>query len=56
MGMAHNGASNDDWRSIAKRIQVEPDPRKVIELAKQLVARFDQQSSQQGQAPESDRR
>jgi len=57
MAMAHNGVpKKDDWRSIATQIQVEPDPEKVIELAKQLVARFDQQSSRQGQAPESDRR
>jgi len=54
--MAHNGAHNDDWRSLARQIQAEPDPDKVIELAKQLVARFDQQSSLKGQAPESDRR
>ena len=56
MAMAHNGAFNDDWRSIARQIEAEPDPEKVIELAKQLVARFDQQSSQRVQAPESDRR
>jgi len=56
MVMAQDSVPNGDWRSIAKRIQVEPDPKKVIELAKQLVARFDQQSSQRGQAPQSDRR
>jgi hypothetical protein len=53
--MAHNGASNDDWRSIARQIQAEPDPDKVFELAKQLVARFDEQSARQGKAPDSNR-
>jgi hypothetical protein len=56
MATANDGVPNDGWRSLAKRIQTETDPEKVIDLAKQLVARFQQQSARQGQVPEPDRR
>ena len=50
MVMAHDGTPKDDWRSLAKQIQAETDPGKMMELAKQLVARFDEQSARESQA------
>ncbi len=30
-----------DWRELARRIEIEKDPRKVIELAQQLIEVID---------------
>jgi len=38
-GIPHNG----DWRELAKRIQNESDPQKMIELVEQLLATFDEE-------------
>jgi hypothetical protein len=42
--MTHDrGTNREDWRELARRIQVENDPKKVVELAKQLTATFAEQ-------------
>ena len=33
----------ESWRDLARRVQEERNPEKVIELAAQLVARFDEE-------------
>ncbi|MFY9560134.1 MAG: hypothetical protein WAQ52_07860 [Terriglobales bacterium] len=39
--MTHDrGTNQENWRELARRIQVESDPEKMIELAQQLVATF----------------
>lgn len=35
--------TNGDWRALALRVQQETDPKKMIELAMQLVANLDEQ-------------
>lgn len=35
--MQDNGTTSQDWRQLAQRIQEEQDPRKMIELAQQLI-------------------
>jgi hypothetical protein len=39
--------SSKDLRELARRIQEEADPNKMIELVQQLIAAFDQQQSRQ---------
>jgi hypothetical protein len=33
----------EDWHELAQRIQVETDPDKMIELVRELIARFDEE-------------
>ena len=33
-------ATPTDWREIARRIQIEEDPEKVLELVHQLIVKF----------------
>jgi len=37
-----------DWRDLARQIQNETDPIKMIELAQELVARLDAEQSRNG--------
>ena len=37
--------TNGDWRELALRVQQETDPKKMIELAMQLVANLDEQKT-----------
>jgi hypothetical protein len=37
--------ANGDWRELALRVQQEADPKKMIELAMQLVANLDEQKT-----------
>jgi hypothetical protein len=40
--MANNGRPNDEkWQDLARQIQEENDPDKVVELAQQLIAKLD---------------
>jgi anti-sigma-K factor RskA len=32
-----------DWRDLAHQVQNEKDPRKMVELAQQLVAKLDEE-------------
>ncbi len=40
--MAHDPAASD-WRDLARRVQDEKDPYKMVELAQQLVAKLDEE-------------
>ncbi len=37
--------TNGDWRELAFRVQQESDPKKMIELAVELVAKLDEQKA-----------
>jgi hypothetical protein len=36
-------SKNEDWRELARRIQQETDPKRVIELARGLIAKFNEE-------------
>jgi len=41
--MVNDSHSNDErWQELALRIQGEKDPRKVVELAQELIATLDE--------------
>jgi hypothetical protein len=42
----HDAPTDGSWRELARRIKEERDPRKILELAQQLIARFDQENPQ----------
>lgn len=35
--------TTSDWRDLARQVQNEKDPRKMVELAEQLVVRLDEE-------------
>jgi len=39
---------NEDWRELARQIQEEKDPQKMIELVQQLIATFDEEQLRKG--------
>ena len=41
-------ATTADWRELARRIQKEEDPEKVLELVQQLIARFNEERRRKG--------
>jgi hypothetical protein len=43
-----------DWRELALRVQQEADPKKMIELAMQLVANLDEQKAGKNLVPRTD--
>lgn len=46
--------TNGDWRELALRVQQEADPKKMIELAMQLVANLDEQKSGKNLVPRTE--
>ena len=46
--------SNEDWRELARQIQEEKDPQKMIELVQQLIAKFDEQQALKPSPPKAD--
>jgi hypothetical protein len=46
--------SNEDWRELARQIQEEKDPQKMIELVQQLIAKFDEQQALKPSPPKPD--
>jgi len=51
--MAEDGIPTDaDWRDLAKRIQEEADPQKMIELVQQLIAKFDEEKIRKNLRPD----
>jgi len=40
-----------DWRDLARQVQNEKDPRKMVELAEQLVMKLDEEISKAAPAP-----
>lgn len=43
--------TNGDWRELALRVQQEADPKKMIELAMQLVANLDEKKTGENLPP-----
>lgn len=37
-------SSHTDWRQLAERVQQEPNPKKMLELAEQLVSALDNET------------
>ena len=42
---------HEDWRELARQIQQEKNPQKMIALVQQLIANFDQQQSRKTPPP-----
>ena len=40
-----------DWRDLARQVQNEKDPRKMVELAHQLVAKLEEELDKAAPAP-----
>lgn len=40
-----------DWRELALRVQQETDPKKMIELTVQLIAKLDEKKDGKNQLP-----
>jgi hypothetical protein len=41
-------ATSADWRELARRIQKEEDPDKVLELVEQLIVKFEEEKQRKG--------
>jgi hypothetical protein len=41
-------ATTADWRELARRIQKEEDPDKVLELVEQLIVKFKEEKQRKG--------
>jgi hypothetical protein len=41
-------AAEQDWREVARRIQVETDPYKMMEMAERLLEKFDEEKRRKG--------
>jgi len=38
-----DGPKNEDWRELARRIQQETDPEKVLTLVQELIVKFNEE-------------
>ena len=45
--------NHESWRELARQIQQEKDPQKMIELVQQLIANFDQQKAKNTPPPKA---
>ena len=43
--------ADPNWRELARRIQDETDPEKMIELIRELIAKFDEERLRKGLPP-----
>jgi|SRR6266403_5714540 len=41
----------EDWRELAQRIQEETDPEKMIDLVRELIAKFDEEKLRKSLMP-----
>lgn len=44
----------EDWRELARQLQEEKNPQKMIALVEQLIAKFDEQHARKGQPPKAE--
>ena len=44
-------AAAQDWRQLAQRVQLEPDPKKMIGLVEQLIVTFDKEKARKSPPP-----
>jgi hypothetical protein len=42
----------EDWHELAQRIQKETDPNKMIELVRELIAKFDEDKLRKSLPPD----
>ena len=50
--MANDGVPLDgNWRELARRIQEENDPAKMIDLVQELIAKFDEEKLHESSPP-----
>ena len=42
---------NEDWHELARRIQEEDDPEKMMELVHELLAKLDEEKLRRGLRP-----
>jgi hypothetical protein len=45
-------SKNEDWRELARRIQQETDPETVLELARELIAKFNEEKLRRNLRPD----
>ena len=45
-------SKNEDWRELARRIQQETDPERVIELGWGLIAKFNEEKWRRNLRPD----
>ncbi len=43
--------TNKDWRELARRIEKENDPEKMVELAHELLAKLDEEKLRRSPRP-----
>ena len=48
--MSHQPTASD-WRDLARQVQNEKDPRKMVELAQQLVEKLEEELDKAAPAP-----
>jgi anti-sigma-K factor RskA len=46
-----HGRANEEWREVARRIQKENDPEKMVELVHELLAKFDEEKLRRSPRP-----
>ncbi len=46
-----NGSPKEDWRDLAKQIQHETDPKKMLKLADRLIAQLDPGRNRRSEFP-----
>ena len=54
VNLGHNMShlpTTSDWRDLARQVQNERDPRKMLELAEQLVAKLDEELDKTAPVP-----
>jgi hypothetical protein len=52
--LPENGISTqEDWRELAERVQLEPDPNRMIDLVRQLITKLDEERLRKGLTPVS---
>ena len=49
-----HGHNHEDWRELARQIQAEKNPQKMIELVQQLLAKYEEQQARKSPPPKAD--
>ena len=50
----HGAPTNEDWRELARRVQQENDPEKMMELVHELLAKLDEEKVRRSPRPPTD--
>jgi len=50
--VANDGVPLDgNWRELARQVQLENDPNKILDLVQQLITKFDEEKSRKNSPP-----